>query len=64
MDVDYDDEISGVLGADRLPRPAWLDEFRPDRHGWMIHDDGRTVMFANPEAAADWLGFVLTTGSR
>ena len=63
MDVDYD-EISGCSAPTRLRRPAWLEEIRSDRHGWMIHDDGRTIMFANSEAAADWLGFVLTTGSR
>jgi propane monooxygenase coupling protein len=30
----------------------------------MIHEDDRTIMFANPEDAAEHLGFDLTPGAR
>jgi propane monooxygenase coupling protein len=30
----------------------------------MIHEDDRTIMFANPEDAADYIGFDLTAESR
>jgi propane monooxygenase coupling protein len=30
----------------------------------MIHLDDRTIMFANPEDAADYIGFDLTAGSK
>jgi propane monooxygenase coupling protein len=30
----------------------------------MIHQDDRTIMFANPEDAADYIGFDLTVESR
>jgi propane monooxygenase coupling protein len=29
-------------------------------YGRMIHEDDRTIMFANPEDAADYIGFDLT----
>jgi propane monooxygenase coupling protein len=32
--------------------------------GRMIHEDDRTIMFANPEDAAEYLGFDLTPGAR
>ncbi len=38
-------------------------EFEEDmstHYGRMIHTDDRTIMFANPEEAADYLGFDLT----
>ena len=30
-------------------------------YGRMVHQDDRTIMFANPEDAADLLGFDLTS---
>jgi propane monooxygenase coupling protein len=64
MDVIYD-EISEALGED----PGYFDqsEFEEDmstHYGRMIHTDDRTIMVANPEDAAEYLGFDLTTGSR
>jgi len=59
MDVDYD-EISEALGEE----PGYFDaaEFEENmstHYGRMIHLDDRTIMFANPEDAAEYLGFDL-----
>ncbi len=60
MDVVYD-EVAEALGEE----PGSFDqaEFEEDmstHYGRMIHTDDRTIMFANPEDAADYLGFDLT----
>ena len=60
MEVDYD-EVSEALGEE----PGFFDaaEFEENmstHYGRMIHEDDRTIMFANPEDAADYLGFDLT----
>jgi propane monooxygenase coupling protein len=60
MDVIYD-EISEALGED----PGYFDqaEFEEDmstHYGRIIHTDDRTIMVANPEDAAEYLGFDLT----
>ena len=60
MDVIYD-EVSEALGED----PGYFDqsEFEEDmstHYGRMIHTDDRTIMVANPEDAAEYLGFDLT----
>jgi propane monooxygenase coupling protein len=59
FEVDYD-EVSEAAGED----PGWFDaaEFEENmstHYGRMIHLDDRTIMFANPEDAADYLGFDL-----
>jgi propane monooxygenase coupling protein len=59
MDVDYD-EVSEALGEE----PGFFDaaEFEENmstHYGRMIHEDDRTIMFANPEDAADYIGFDL-----
>ena len=64
MDVVYD-EISEALGEE----PGYFDhaEFEENmstHYGRMIHEDDRTIMFANPEDAAEYIGFDLTAGSR
>lgn len=64
MDVVYD-EISEALGEE----PGYFDsaEFEENmstHYGRMIHEDDRTIMFANPEDAADYLGFDLIPESR
>jgi len=64
MDVIYD-EISEALGEE----PGYFDaaEFEENmstHYGRMIHEDDRTIMFANPEDAAGYIGFDLTAGSR
>jgi propane monooxygenase coupling protein len=64
MDVVYD-EISEALGEE----PGYFDaaEFEENmstHYGRMIHEDDRTIMFANPEDAAGYLGFDLTAAPR
>jgi propane monooxygenase coupling protein len=60
MDFVYD-EISEALGEE----PGFFDqaEFEENmstHYGRMIHQDDRTIMFANPEDAAEYIGFDLT----
>jgi propane monooxygenase coupling protein len=60
MEVVYD-EISDALGEE----PGYFDqaEFEENmstHYGRMIHTDDRTILVANPEDAADYLGFDLT----
>ncbi len=59
MDVIYD-EISEALGEE----PGFFDaaefeESMSTHYGRMIHEDDRTIMFANPEDAAEYIGFDL-----
>ena len=63
FEVNYD-EISEALGYE----PGYFDaaEFEENmstHYGRMIHLDDRTIMIANPEDAADYLGFDLTARS-
>jgi len=63
FDVDYD-EVSEALGEE----PGYFDaaqfeENMSTHYGRMIHTDTETIMFANPEEAADYLGFDLTAKS-
>jgi propane monooxygenase coupling protein len=63
FEVNYDD-ISEALGYE----PGYFDaaEFEENmstHYGRMIHQDDKTIMFANPEDAADYLGFDLTARS-
>jgi len=60
MEVNYD-EISEALGEEPgFFNSAELEEDMSTHYGRMIHTDDRTIMFANPEDAADYLGFDLT----
>ncbi len=59
VDVIYD-EIDEAAGEE----PGWFDqaefeESMSTHYGRMIHQDDRTILFANPEDAADELGFDL-----
>ena len=63
MEFDYD-EISEALGEE----PGFFDaaefeESMSTHYGRMIHEDDRTIMFANPEDAAEYIGFDLTSSS-
>ena len=63
MDLIYD-EVSEALGEE----PGFFDsaEFEENmstHYGRMIHQDDRTIMFANPEDAAEYLGFDLIARS-
>jgi propane monooxygenase coupling protein len=59
--VDYA-EISEALGGDNFDA-AEFEENMSTHYGRMVHQDDRTIMFANPEDAADLLGFDLTARS-
>ena len=64
MDVVYD-EISEALGEE----PGYFDaaqfeENMSTHYGRMIHEDDRTIMFANPEDAAEFIGFDLQPERR
>ena len=59
MDFVYD-EISEALGEE----PGYFDaaefeESMSTHYGRMVHLDDRTIMFANPEDAAEYIGFDL-----
>jgi propane monooxygenase coupling protein len=59
MDFDYD-EISEALGEEEgFFDSAAFEENMSTHYGRMIHEDDRTIMFANPEDAAAYLGFDL-----
>ena len=63
FEVDYD-EVSEAAGEE----PGWFnaaefEESMSTHYGRMIHEDDRTIMFANPEDAAEFLGFDLVARS-
>ena len=63
FEVNYD-EVAEALGEE----PGYFDaaqfeENMSTHYGRMIHLDDKTIMFANPEEAADYLGFDLTARS-
>ena len=54
-------EISEALGEeDGFFDAAEFEENMSTHYGRMIHEDDRTIMFANPEDAAEYIGFDLT----
>ena len=60
MDVVYD-EVSEALGEDAgYFDAAEFEENMSTHYGRMIHEDDRTIMFANPEDAAEYIDFDLT----
>lgn len=64
MDFVYD-EISEALGEE----PGFFDasEFEENmstHYGRMAHEDDRTIMFANPEDAAEYIGFDLPSTAQ
>ena len=59
VEVDYD-EISEALGEEPgFFDQSELEEDMSTHYGRMIHTDDKTVFFANPEDAAEYLGFDL-----
>ena len=63
MEVVYD-EVSDALGEELGSfDQAELEEDMSTHYGRMIHTDDRTIFVANPEDAADYLGFDLTPTS-
>ena len=64
MDFDYN-EISEALGEEEgYFDAAEFEENMSTHYGRMIHEDFRTIMFANPEDAAEYIGFDLKTYSK
>ncbi len=60
MDFVYD-ELSEALGEEEGSfDAAAFEENMSTHYGRMIHLDDRTIMFANPEDAAEYIGFDLT----
>ena len=60
FDLIYDD-VSEALGEEPgFFDAAQFEESMSTHYGRMIHTDDATIMFANPEDAADYLGFDLT----
>jgi propane monooxygenase coupling protein len=63
MDFVYD-EISEALGEDEgFFDAAEFEENMSTHYGRMVHLDDRTIMFANPEDAAEFIGFDLAPTS-
>ena len=59
MDFVYD-EISEALGEEEgYFDSAQFEENMSTHYGKMIHEDDRTIMFASPEDAAEYLGWDL-----
>jgi propane monooxygenase coupling protein len=64
MDVVYD-EVAEALGEEPgFFNAAEFEESMSTHYGRMIHEDDRTIMFANPEDAAEYIGFDLTPERR
>ncbi|WP_409330091.1 propane 2-monooxygenase effector subunit MimD [Trujillonella humicola] len=61
---DYD-ELAEALGEEPGSfTSADLEESMSTHYGRMVHEDTRTIMFANPEDAAEYLGFDLVPADR
>jgi propane monooxygenase coupling protein len=64
LDVVYD-EISEELGEEPgYFNSAEFEENMSTHYGRMIHQDDRTIFFANPEDAAEYLGFDLKVEAK
>ena len=64
MDFVYDD-ISEALGEEEgYFDNAEFEENMSTHYGRMIHEDDRTILFANPEEAAEYLGFDLVASTK
>jgi propane monooxygenase coupling protein len=64
MEFDYE-EISEALGEEEgYFDAAEFEENMSTHYGRMIHEDDRTIMFANPEDAAEYIGFDLKSLSK
>jgi len=63
MDVGYD-EISEALATTPATSMRVSSHIRSTQCGRVLHEDDWTIMFANLQGAAGYLGFDLTAGSR
>jgi propane monooxygenase coupling protein len=62
MEVVYA-EIDEALGEEGSFNAAEFEENMSTHYGRMVHEDDRTIMFANPEDGAEYLGFDLTSSA-
>lgn len=60
LEFDYD-ELSDALGEDF--DGSTFEEISSTHYGRMVHLDERTLLFASPEDAAEYIGFDLTVSS-
>ncbi len=60
MDVIYSELDEAAGEEDGWFDAAEFEENMSTHYGRMIHEDDRTIMFANPEDAADYIDFDLT----
>ena len=63
MDVVYSEMDEAAGEEDGWFNSAEFEENMSTHYGRMIHEDDRTIMFANPEDAAEYIGFDLTASS-
>jgi propane monooxygenase coupling protein len=63
MDVLYSDIDEAAGEEDGWFNSAEFEESMSTHYGRMIHEDDRTIMFANPEDAAEFLDFDLVARS-
>ncbi|MQA78978.1 MAG: monooxygenase [Streptosporangiales bacterium] len=63
MDVVYDEIDEAAGEEDGWFNAAEFEESMSTHYGRMIHQDDRTIMFANPEDAAEFLDFDLVARS-
>ena len=59
MEVNYDEDSEALGEEPGFFNQAELEEDMSTHYGRMIHTDDKTLFFANPEDAADYLGFDL-----
>jgi propane monooxygenase coupling protein len=60
LDVDYSEIDEAAGEEDGWFNASEFEESMSTHYGRMIHEDDRTIMFANPEDAAEFLDFDLT----
>lgn len=60
LEFDYD-ELTDALGTDF--DTSVFEEISSTHYGRMVHLDDKTMLFASPEDAAEYIGFDLTVSS-
>ena len=60
MDLDYAEVDEAAGEEEGWFNAAEFEESMSTHYGRMVHLDDRTIMFANPEDAAEYIGFDLT----
>ena len=60
IDFDYDESFEALGEEPGYYDAAQFEENMSTHYGRMIHLDDKTIMFSNPEEAAEYIGFDLT----